>query len=118
MKWELGRQGTGYKKITLLENKAIIPFDLHVIKYDGGDYIPPHTDPVPYGDHYRLNIVLWKSGKGGDFKCDRAILNWPRIKFFRPDIHEHSVTAVESGTRVVLSFGFILNRKRCNGKLA
>jgi hypothetical protein len=34
-------------------------------------------------------------------------LNWNRVKWFRPDIHEHSVTPITKGTRYVLSFGWL-----------
>jgi hypothetical protein len=58
--------------------------------------------------HYRLNVVLKASPRGGEFVCATPIWQSRRIKFFRPDACEHSVTRVEGGSRYVLSLGWVL----------
>lgn len=107
-KWERGRQGTGYDKMLLVTGTWPLGFDSYLIKYPEGSSIPPHTDPVKTGSHYRLNIIIWKSPRGGDFVCENPMLSLPRIKLFRPDQSIHSVTAVEGGPRYVLSIGWVL----------
>lgn len=108
LKWSNGRQNTGYDKITFLSLKFFIPFDLHLLRFKKGSFIPNHIDSVDYGKHYRLNIIIKNAKIGGDFICKNPIFETKRIKFFRPDISEHSVTEVISGNRYVISFGFIL----------
>lgn len=106
MKWEVGRQGTGYKKKLLLTGLWPVPFDCYLLKYEKGSEIPSHKDPNQNGRHYRLNIVIWKAGKGGEFLTESSIFESKRIKLFRPDIATHSVTRVE-GVRYVLSIGWL-----------
>jgi hypothetical protein len=79
-----------------------------VNRYPEGSAIPSHTDPVRTGRHYRLNIVVKASPSGGEFLCATPIWESRRIKFFRPDACEHSVTRVEGGSRYVLSLGWVL----------
>lgn len=112
MIWKLGRQMTKYKTLTLLNWKVnffkFYGCDLHLIWYSKSHYIPPHTDPVKFGRHYRINIVLIKSKSGGEFICEKAKrFFWGRILYFRPDVMEHSVTEC-SDTRFVLSFGWLM----------
>jgi hypothetical protein len=106
LQWEQGRQGTGYERLTLIVG-GFLPLDLHILRYRPGDHVPPHTDPVEFGRHYRLNIILTKA-KGGEFHCANTIFETSRIKLFRPDLEEHSVTLVTRGTRYVLSIGWVL----------
>jgi hypothetical protein len=54
-KWEIGRQGTGYRKLLLCKGKS---FDFWIIDYPIGSYIPTHTDPIVGKKHYRINIRL------------------------------------------------------------
>jgi len=117
MRWEEGRQGTGYLKKKLLESHSWFLFDLYLLKFPEGAYVPPHKDEVGYGlRHYRVNLILWPAKRGGEFKIDytnwitviRPFVNWPFLKIFRPDRLTHSVTLVEEGTRYVLSLGFVL----------
>lgn len=105
MRWIEGRQGTGYRKWTLL---ALPRSDIHILRYDKGHYIPPHVDKVPSGlRHYRMNILLY----GEDtFKCSEVIFKKGPVVLFRPDLHEHSVSPV-SRLRIVLSLGFALKEK-------
>ena len=88
-----------------------IGFDSYLIRYPEGTEIPPHTDPVQRGRHYRLNIVLWSPRSGGEFVCRSPIFASRRVKFFRPDVCEHSVTRVVGGSRVVLSIGWVWGRR-------
>lgn len=103
--WQLGRQGTGYLVKTLFSFNW---GDCHLVKYLPGTGIPPHVDKLVDGrKHYRINIVL-KDTKGPDpFQCKQTILNWRRIKIFRPDLHKHSVDVVQS-ERLLLSIGFAI----------
>lgn len=111
-RWQRGRQGSGYDKMLLLTARWPLPFDSYLIRYPEGSAIPPHTDPVGTGRHYRLNIVLKASPRGGEFVCATPIWQSRRIKFFRPDACEHSVTRVEGGSRYVLSVGWVLKDLR------
>lgn len=109
--WISGRQNSGYLKITILESQ-IFKFDISLLKFPEGSYIPDHTDPAIAGyRHYRCNIILKKSKSGGEFLSERNIINWTRLKFFRPDLSTHSVTKVVGGSRIVLSIGFLLKNK-------
>ena len=108
LRWQRGRQGSGYDKMLLLTGRWPLPFDSYLIRYPEGSAIPPHTDPVQAGRHYRLNIVLKSPRAGGEFVCADPIFATRRIKLFRPDACEHSVTRVVGGSRYVLSVGWVL----------
>ena len=109
-RWQRGRQGTGYDKMLLLTGKWPLPFDSYLIRYPDGSEIPPHTDPVQSGRHYRLNIILKSPKSGGEFVCAKALFSTGRIKLFRPDLCEHSVTRVAGGSRYVFSLGWVLGK--------
>ena len=109
-RWQRGRQGTGYDKMLLLTAPWPIPFDSYLLRYPDGSEIPPHSDPVANGRHYRLNIVLSAPDSGGEFLCSNPIYESKRIKLFRPDACEHSVTRVIGGSRYVLSIGWVLGK--------
>lgn len=110
--WVEGRQASGYSKLSLVQSMWPIPFDVYLLKFPEGSAIPEHTDTVQVGfKHYRLNIILKKSRSGGDFLSESSIINWSRVKFFRPDISKHSVTKVVGGSRYVLSLGFLVKEK-------
>jgi len=107
--WQRGRQLSGYDKMLL----CIFPLprvwvDMYLLKFKKGSKIPPHTDRVDKYRHYRLNIVLKKAKSGGEFICDKSYVNMPRVKFFRSDMMEHSVTEVLEGTRYLLSIGIAI----------
>lgn len=108
--WQHGRQESGYDKMLLATLTRPIPFDCYLIRYPIGSSIAPHIDPVKDRRHFRLNIVIKRSPIGGEFICDNPILTIKRIKFFRPDISEHSVTRLEGGSRYVLSVGWLWGR--------
>jgi hypothetical protein len=106
-RWQSGRQGSGYDKMLLLTGRWPLPFDSYLIRYQEGSSIPPHTDPVQQGRHYRLNVILKSPKSGGAFVCATPIYSSARIKLFRPDECEHSVTQVQGGSRYVLSIGWV-----------
>lgn len=107
--WQKGRQGTGYFKKKLFESHSGILCDLYLLKYPEGCHIPKHKDEIGFGKkHYRVNLVLKPAKKGGEFICEKTIINLPFLKVFRPDLSEHEVTKVEKGNRYILSFGLAL----------
>jgi hypothetical protein len=108
MRWQRGRQGTGYDKLLLLVNPFLIPFDFYLLRFPEGSEIPPHQDPVTGKRHYRLNVILKRPRAGGEFVCVNPIFETKRIKLFRPDVSLHSVTKVQGGSRYVLSLGWVL----------
>lgn len=114
MKWEQGRQGTGYEKLCIFKSERF-EFDLYLLRYRAGAFIKPHVDPVDANfRHHRINIVL-NAAKGGKFilSSSRYLTKsyFNRIFYFRPDICLHAVTKVTSGTRYVLSFGWLTTNK-------
>ena len=109
MTWVAGRQGTGYDKRRVFES-AWLKCDCYLLRYRPGSYIGPHKDIVPGHRHYRINVI-WSVGVvGGEFYAESSIVDWPWLKVFRSDWY-HNVALIESGTRYVLSFGF-LRKKR------
>jgi len=103
--WESGRQGTGYLKYLLIAGYFCY---LYLLKFPTRSYVPEHTDPVPGVRHIRLNIILRHANEGGEFKCEgKLLINWSRVKLFRPDIQKHSVSRVKKGERLVLSLGVV-----------
>jgi hypothetical protein len=106
-RWRGGRQRSGYEKMLLLQSPFPLPFDVYLLRFRESSEIQPHTDPVALGRHYRCNIVLWRARRGGEFVCANPIFASRRVKVFRPDASEHSVTRVEQGVRYVLSVGWI-----------
>lgn len=107
-RWQQGRQGSGYDKMLLITSPLPIPFDSYLIRYPVGSFIPTHTDPVSDKRHFRLNIVLKPSQSGGEFICEKSIIDLPRIKLFRPDKYAHAVTEVQGNARYILSIGWVL----------
>ena len=106
-RWRSGRQESGYDKMLLIANPFMIPFDCYILRFREGAEIPNHTDPVTDKRHYRLNIIVRKAKKGGEFQCSDPIYENQRIKLFRPDVSSHSVTKVIEGTRYVVSVGWV-----------
>lgn len=105
-RWDLGRQGTGYRKCLLAALAWPVSFDLYLIHYPEGSEIPWHTDPVKGWEHHRINLVLKAPKKGGRFECN-GIFQPGRLHRLHPDIDRHRVTKIENGTRWVLSLGFL-----------
>jgi 2OG-Fe(II) oxygenase superfamily len=107
LRWEVGRQGTGYEKMLLATARWPLPFDCYLLRYRPGSSIPFHTDPVDGRRHYRLNVVL-RRAVGGAFELDGApIWRVGRAVLFRPDLGRHAVSMVDRGTRYVLSIGWV-----------
>ncbi|WP_105200692.1 2OG-Fe(II) oxygenase [Pseudoalteromonas sp. T1lg10] len=109
LRWQMGRQLSGYDKMFLAGAYWPIKFDCYLLRFKQGSFIRRHVDKVESGRHYRLNIVIKAAGKGGEFECEQPIYVSKRIKLFRPDMHAHEVTEVEEGTRYVFSVGWIRN---------
>lgn len=106
-RWSAGRQGTGYQRMLILTAKWPVPFDLYLIKYPTGSWIPQHVDPVePNFRHFRLNVILKRAQSGGQFVVKKCIWASNRIKLFRPDTEPHEVLRVTQGSRWVLSLGW------------
>jgi len=100
LRWQAGRQGTGYRKLPLAQGKR---WDLYVIDYPPGTSIPTHVDAVPGRRHWRANLVLWGERT---FRGDAVVRLGPLV-VFRPDVAPHAVDRV-ARRRVVLSFGLAL----------
>jgi len=107
-RWERGRQETGYDKMLLGVTFWPLPMDIYLLRFNEGSEIPPHRDSVEKGDHFRLNLVLKAAKLGGEFNCVDPIFETQRIKFFRPDVSEHSVSKVVKGNRYLLSVGWVV----------
>jgi len=103
MKWLPGRQGKGYEKLPLLVTKK---FDCYILRMKPGSSVDVHCDSNGNGRHYRMNVLLKKAQRGGEFH-GRHLFKLPRVIIFRPDETWHWVTEVEKGTRYVLSIGWL-----------
>ncbi|WPH64684.1 hypothetical protein [Vibrio phage vB_VpaP_SJSY21] len=106
-KFKAGRQKGGYKKLTLFYSNRL-KADAYILYYPEGSFIPPHTDDVVSGKHYRLNIELKRAKAGGIFYTESSILEFGRAVLFRPDISLHKVSRINKGSRLVLSFGKVI----------
>lgn len=110
LKWQNGRQNSGYDTLRLLQGKN---FDFYLLRFRQGSSIKWHVDPVEAGmRHFRLNLFVKPAEIGGEFRSNGSIIKNRFFCLFRPDIHRHSVTPIIKGTRYVLSFGFVLKEKR------
>lgn len=79
----------------------------YLVRYPEGHKVVPHVDMVSGGELYKLNCVLVKPGKGGEFICEKNIFNlFGRLYLFRPDLYQHRVSRIERGNRWLLSFAF------------
>ena len=108
LKWQPGRQGSGYDKLLIATARWPVPWDCYLIRYREGSLISYHTDPVDKKKHFRLNVIVKRAERGGEFYCERAILVSKRIILFRPDISIHAVAKVIEGSRYVFSIGWVL----------
>lgn len=106
-RWQRGRQASGYDKLLLAGLPWPLPCDCWLLHFPEGSEVPPHVDRVTRGRHYRFNIILRKARAGGEFACARTLYANRRIKLFRPDLETHSVTRIASGSRWVLSIGWV-----------
>jgi len=81
---------------------------VYLVRYSAGHSIWPHVDMVSEGRLYKLNLVLVKPDAGGEFCCERTILDvFGRVIVFRPDLYQHHVTRIERGKRWLLSFALM-----------
>jgi hypothetical protein len=106
--WEQGRKKTYYSKLTIFANPFLIPWHILILKFPEGSNIPEHKDPMKGRRHWRLNIIVKSAKEGGEFICENPIIQSRFLNFFRSDINKHRVTKVVSGTRYVLSIGWML----------
>lgn len=111
-RWEKGRQDSRYSKMLIATAKFPVPWDFYILKYPVGSEIKEHVDPVSDRCHYRLNIIIKKAKKGGEFFTEKSIINTSRIKFFRPDLYKHSLTKIEKGSRYVISIGWAVKNTK------
>lgn len=107
LRWQRGRQKTGYDKLLVLALRWPLPMDIHLLKYPDGVGIPPHRDPVPGQRHFRANLVLRKSTGGGCFVCENPLFESERLNVFRSDLSTHSVEPIVGKARWVLSIGWL-----------
>ena len=95
LKWQKGRQDSGYKKITIFKSKKL-KLDCYLIKYEKGDFIPKHKDVVGKKFiHNRINVLLKKSKIGGEFYCNKHKIFLNRIIYFQPSEEIHSVSKIQ-----------------------
>ena len=91
-----------------IKNKTIFYsklFSINLVTYPINHSVMNHVDNVQKGRYYKLNLILVQPKVGGVFKCQKCIINlFNRVYLFRPDKYEHSVTKIESGKRILLSF--------------
>ena len=116
-RWSKGRADTGYWILPLMLSDKLMA-DAYLLKYPTGAYIPPHKDPAPDGFvHFRVNIVLPIPHTGGRFITDNPLANAEespnlnigivKVFWFESSEVEHEVRRVYSGTRWVISFGWL-----------
>jgi hypothetical protein len=111
--WTEGRQGNGYFKKKLFISK-LLKMDCYLLRFPKGCEVRPHTDPVEGKDHHRINVILKKAKRGGEFYIKHLNINWlmPFRWFkFRPDLVIHGMTEVEEGEALWLSVGWTRNVK-------
>ena len=127
LRFERGRQGTGYEKADLLaiddpvvvDNLALLrdqlgdpsAVDAWWIVYPPGSHIPAHTDPSPAEGlaHVRLNVIVERSVGGVFVAACRAVnLDVGDAVLFRPDVVSHAVGRVKERPRRVLSVGTVM----------
>lgn len=114
-RFKKGRQGGGYKVMTLFSSKRL-KMDLILFLMPEGSELPEHTDPCarPGYEHHRANLILMAPKSGGittvcDHESVRSFSLGKRLVAykFRPDKLRHGVTKVEKGKRVALSLGWL-----------
>jgi len=113
MKWKEGRQGDGYRVLTLFSSKRF-KCDLHLVVVPSGSGVPWHLDPATDGyEHHRVNLTLQRPAAGGETWIDSPTAisgiehQTKRLYRFRPDLARHVVTPVRAGKLALLSFGWL-----------
>lgn len=80
---------------------------IYLVRYPEGHKVGPHVDMVSEGQLYKLNCVLVKPRRGGEFICEKNIFNlFGRLILFRPDLYQHQVSKIGHGSRWLLSLAF------------
>lgn len=123
--WTRGRQNTGYDVLPIKQEAAFSHliqralhhvgphfedfYDAYLIRYQIGDYIPPHKDAAALAGkrHHRLNAVAACADEGGELHIQGERVEFPlgaAVDFF-PDEEEHEVTRVIRGQRILFSVG-------------
>jgi hypothetical protein len=96
---------TSMKRIinrTLLTTRRLA---INLVTYSEGHRVPRHLDMIESGRYYKLNFILVNAKRGGVFETEAVIFSlFNRIILFRPDLYDHSVSKIEKGKRVLLSF--------------
>lgn len=113
-RWQAGRQkNTKYKKLCLwnfrLFNRG---YDCYILKYKPNTLLPWHTDPVPGGEHWRLNKTLYGFSsffikRNGRTECYTV----RSAGWFRPDLYQHMLRT-NGKSCVKLSIGFVKFEKK------
>lgn len=104
MKWEYGRQGTGYRKLKLFISEWLRA-DAYILHLPAGSYAPPHTDYVPFAEHHRVNITLRGDVWMGTPSAAKVFRLGRWFSYFRPDITDHWTVPVVKDT-YILSIGW------------
>lgn len=123
-RWQDGRQGTGYHKLSLRDELGdeltplaqrslralavdVIDWDCYVLRYPAGSFIPLHRDPTDEHRHLRLNAIV-QASTGGQLTIGGQAIELHRgdAVVFRPDAVDHAVAA-GTGTRYVWSVGCV-----------
>ena len=103
--WVSGICGGRYKKKCLFSSKFL---EVCLLRCDVGENIGLHKDPATKGKQYKIQINLHSAKKGGQFVCDKYVLNLPLIKIYRADEATHGVLRVEVGKRIDVIIGISL----------
>lgn len=105
-KWQLGRQGSGYEILPIIFWKKLF-FDCYLIKISEGIEVPPHNDPVPNKNHYRLNIHFGFY-EGGKFQIKEPLIKvLDFLWVIRPDRDVHSLDKITKGNLYIFSIGWV-----------
>lgn len=107
LKWEQGRQNSGYDKLLLATSKRF-GFDLYLLRFHQNCVVPYHLDPASPGfHHHRINFTLIRADEGGEQVTKGETQKWWRFEKFRPDIQQHGLRRVIKGKVYMLSLGYI-----------
>ena len=107
MRWEMGRQGGGYRKMKLFSSEKR-KMDIYLLHFPEGSEVPIHIDPAPEGFiHQRLNIFLKRPKEGGQIFVEGPVLNIGPFNLFMASVWRHLMTRVTKGSAYILSIGWL-----------
>ena len=106
MRWLLGRQGTGYRKLRLGQGAR---WDAWILDYPPGHGIPDHADPLPGRRHLRVNLAILTGGSQIVAAAVRFRLGERFIVFWSDRRHR---VDPGRGRRVVVSIGISLPERK------